>query len=135
MSTVSTQATPSVAQPAVQRATILLAHGSRDPLWRRPVEAVAQRMSELAPTLHVRCAYLESCTPDLPSCAAELAGLGVRSITVAPLFFGLGKHLRDDLPRLLSALQSDHPGIDFDLRKSIGEEVRLIELLAQLAVS
>lgn len=120
---------------AVQRATILLAHGSRDPLWRRPVEAVAQRMSELEPALHVRCAYLESCAPDLPSCALELASLGVTSITVAPLFFGLGKHLRDDLPRLLRALQSDHPGIEFDLRKSIGEEARLIELLAQLAVS
>lgn len=93
------------------------------------------RMRELAPTLHVRCAYLESCTPDLPSCAAELVSLGVSSIAVAPLFFGVGKHLREDLPRLLSALQSEHPGIEFDLRKSIGEETRLIDLLAQLAVA
>lgn len=135
MSSNSSGATKNVPHPAARRAIILLAHGSRDPLWRRPVEAVAKRMGELAPTLHVRCAYLESCAPDLPSCAAELADLGVNSITVAPLFFGLGKHLREDLPRLLSALQSDHPGIAFDLRKSIGEEAGLIDLLAQLAVS
>lgn len=135
MSSDSTHATKNMLRPTTQRAIILLAHGSRDPLWRRPVEAVAKRMGELAPTLHVRCAYLESCAPDLPSCAVELADLGVNSITVAPLFFGLGKHLREDLPRLLSALQSDHPGIAFDLRKSIGEEASLIDLLAQLAVS
>ncbi len=135
MSNILLHASPVAALPAGQRASILLAHGSRDPLWRRPVEAVATRMSELAPALHVRCAYLESCAPDLPSCAAELVALGVKSITVAPLFFGLGKHLREDLPRLLTALRSAHSGVDFDLKKSIGEEAALIELMAQLAVS
>lgn len=135
MTTASTSPSGSLLPHGTQRATILLAHGSRDPLWRRPVEAVATRMRELAPALHVRCAYLESCAPDLPSCAAELAGLGVSSITVAPLFFGLGKHLREDLPRLLSAVQREHPGIEFDLRKSIGEDARLIDLLARLAAA
>ncbi|NBQ89270.1 MAG: cobalamin biosynthesis protein CbiX, partial [Betaproteobacteria bacterium] len=28
---------------------ILFAHGSRDPQWRRPVEAVAQRILQLRP--------------------------------------------------------------------------------------
>jgi len=30
-----------------QRAVVLFAHGSRDPLWRQPIEAVALRMVEV----------------------------------------------------------------------------------------
>ena len=52
---------------------ILFAHGSRDPLWHRPVEAVAARMRALAPHVPVRCAYLELSTPALPDAAAELS--------------------------------------------------------------
>lgn len=117
------------------RGTILLAHGSRDPLWRKPIEAVASHIQEIAPAVHVRCAYLELTAPDLPTSAAELAALGVAAITVVPLFLGVGKHARDDLPTLMAALQANHPGIAFDLRPAIGEEARVIELMARIAIS
>lgn len=117
------------------RGAILLAHGSRDPLWRQPIEAVADRIRQIAPTIHVRCAYLEATVPDLPTSATELANLGVTSITVMPLFLGMGKHARDDLPVLLAALQASHPGIAFCLRPAVGEDAQMIELMARIALS
>jgi len=45
------------------RGIILLAHGSRDPLWRAPIEAVAERIRTSAPGTPVLCAYLELCAP------------------------------------------------------------------------
>ncbi len=118
-----------------ERAVILLAHGSRDPLWRQPIEAVAERVYRSAPALHVRCAYLEKTTPDLPACAAELALLGVKSITVLPLFLGLGRHARDDIPVLMAQVHQNHPEILFFLKPAIGEEAQMIELMAQFALS
>lgn len=117
------------------RGTILLAHGSRDPLWRKPIEAVASRVRAIAPALHVRCAYLELTLPDLATSAAELAALGVTSIAVLPLFLGVGKHARDDLPLQMAALQARHPQITFDLKPAIGEEAQVIELMARIALS
>lgn len=117
------------------RGTILFGHGSRDPLWRKPIEAVASQIQELAPAVHVRCAYLELTLPDLPSSAAELATLGVTSITVVPMFLGVGRHARDDLPLLMAAVQASHPQIAFDLRPAIGEEAQMIELMARIAIS
>ena len=38
------------------RGIILLAHGSRDPLWRVPIEAVAERIRASAPGTPVLCA-------------------------------------------------------------------------------
>jgi len=117
------------------RGTILLAHGSRDPLWRKPIEAVASHIQQIAPAVHVRCAYLELTVPDLPTSAAELATLGVTSITVVPLFLGVGKHAREDLPLLMAELKSIHPQIAFNLRLAIGEEAQVIELMARIALS
>lgn len=117
------------------RGTILFAHGSRDPLWRKPIEAVASHIQQIAPAIHVRCAYLELTVPDLPTSAAELATLGVTSITVVPLFLGVGKHAREDLPLLMAELKSNHPQIAFNLRLAIGEEAQVIELMARIALS
>lgn len=122
-------------QPDPARGTILLAHGSRDPLWRKPIEAVAEQMRALAPAVHVRCAYLELSAPDLPASAEQLVTLGVTAITVVPVFFGVGKHARDDLPLLMSALQAAHPAVTFDLKPAIGEQAQVIELIARIALS
>ena len=122
-------------QTDATRGTILIAHGSRDPLWRQPIEAVAQHIRRIAPAVQVRCAYLELTTPDLLTSAAELAALGVTSITVLPLFLGIGKHAREDLPQLMAALQTRHPQITFHLKPAIGEEPQMIALMAQIALT
>ena len=117
------------------RGTILFAHGSRDPLWRKPIEAVAKQMQDLAPGVQVRCAYLELTEPDLPTSAAELVTLGVTSITVVPMFLGVGRHAREDLPVLMAGLQASHPSVAFVLRPAIGEETQMIALMARIALT
>ena len=118
-----------------ERGTILLAHGSRDPLWRQPMEAVAERIRQLAPAIQVRCAYLEITAPDLAASTADLVQRGVSFITIVPMFLGIGKHARDDLPVLLAALKASHPQVSFVLRPAIGEEAQMIEVMARIALS
>lgn len=113
---------------------ILFAHGSRDPLWHRPVEAVAARMRALAPHVPVRCAYLELSTPSLPAAAAELVAAGASSVRIVPMFLGTGRHAREDLPALAAQLRLDHPATAFDLQPAVGEDARVIELLASMAL-
>jgi len=121
--------------PAPQsRAIILLAHGSRDPLWRAPIEAVAAQIRASAPGTPVLCAYLELCAPTLPAAAAELAAGGARAIRVFPLFFGVGKHAREDLPHLVGQIQADHPGIAVELLPTAGEYPELTALMAGIAL-
>ena len=116
------------------RGLIIFAHGSRDARWREPVEAVAARAAELDSGLLVRCAYLEMVAPDLSGAATQLIALGARTITVFPLFLGVGKHLREDLPGLVDQLRAANPDVAFVLRPAIGEAPEVIDLLARLAV-
>lgn len=118
------------------RGYILFAHGSRDPLWRAPIESVAERMqNHLGQSTQVACAYLELMEPDLPACVAGMAGLGVHDITIVPMFLGQGRHAREDLPKLVAALQVQYPQLRFDLRLAIGEDPRVVDSLARLILS
>jgi len=123
--------TTTASQP---RGIILLAHGSRDPLWRAPIEAVAAQVRADAPGTPVLCAYLELCAPTLPEAAAQLAAAGARAIRVFPLFFGVGKHAREDLPKLVGQIQAGHPGITVELLPTAGEYPELTALMAGIAL-
>ena len=113
---------------------ILLGHGSRDPLWRRPIEAVAQRVALAHPSLAVGCAYLELEQPDLATAVGQLVAAGAQRITVVPMFLGTGKHALGDLPGLLEVLRRAHPGARFEVQRPVGEDPRVLDLLALIAV-
>ena len=117
------------------RGIVLFAHGSRDPLWRAPIEAVAAQIRARQPGTPVQCAYLELCTPSLTEAAADLAAAGVRHLRVFPLFLGVGKHAREDLPELIESLQAAHPGLEIELLPAVGENPLLIALMADIALT
>lgn len=117
-----------------KRGIVLLGHGSRDPLWHKPMEAVAKRMAITAANTLIACAYLELSTPDLPEAVALLLGAGVETVSVVPLFLGVGRHVREDLPRLVNGLRLQHPTVLFALQPAVGENARLIDLLVQIAL-
>lgn len=116
---------------------VLFAHGSRDPLWRAPMEAVRQRIEAQPPPsaaqTTVRCAYLELCAPNLPDAVQELLAAGATCITIVPMFLGTGKHAREDLPVLVQALRSAHPSVAFHVQPAIGEDPRMTALMAEIA--
>jgi sirohydrochlorin cobaltochelatase len=116
------------------RGIVLFAHGSRDPLWHKPMEAVAQRVREQSPTANVVCAYLELSQPDLPTATTTLVTQGVTEITIVPMFLGVGKHAREDLPVIVAALRESHPRVTFKLQRAVGENPLLVALLADIAL-
>lgn len=117
-----------------QRAIVLFAHGSRDPLWHRPIQAVADTIGRRAPATPVACAYLELSAPDLHTACEGLIRQGVSTLTIVPMFLGVGKHAREDLPALMTQLREHWPDVDFQLQPAVGENRRLIELLADIAL-
>lgn len=116
------------------QAIIVFAHGSKDTLWRQPVEAVAARVQALAPGVQVRCAYLEWTSPTLMSAMSELVTLGAKSIRILPMFLGIGKHLREDLPLLIDELITQYPEVQVSVLPSVGENLQVIDLLAQISL-
>jgi sirohydrochlorin cobaltochelatase len=116
------------------RGIVLFGHGSRDPQWREPMEEVARRIRARVGQVEVRCAFLELDQPDLASAVADLAAHGADSIRVVPMFLGAGRHARHDLPLLLEQCRQSNPSIRFELQPSVGENPRVLDLIATLAL-
>ena len=112
---------------------ILFAHGSRDPLWRLPIDAVADRMRAQQATLPVAVAFLELTEPDLPSTVEELMKQGVAHVRIVPMFLGVGRHAREDLPDLVRGLTQAYPQMSFELLPAIGEHPAMTALMADIA--
>ena len=117
------------------RGIVLFAHGSRDPVWRLPIEAVADAIRARDPHALVCCAYLELCAPDLDQAATDLIASGARHLRIFPLFLGVGKHAREDLPVLLAQLRILHPDVPVVLMPTAGEDSRLTALMAEIALT
>lgn len=123
----------STAATAPLQGVVLLGHGSRDPLWRAPLEAVLARIQQTQPQLLCACAYLELTAPSFAEAADQLIAQGVVQLRVTPMFLGTGKHAREDIPRLVAALRARHPGVMIEVQASVGEDARVTALLAQIA--
>jgi len=83
----------------------------------------------------VACAYLELSQPDLPDTVAQLAADGIMHITIVPMFLGVGRHAREDLPALVVQLRAQYPAVQFHLQAAVGEDARLLDMLAKIALS
>ena len=115
---------------------ILFAHGSRDPAWKAPMERVAALIRGLSPDTPVLCAYLELDQPDLHTACKQLLAepAQIKRLRILPMFLGMGRHARHDLPALVCELQATHPGTCFEVLPSVGESEQLLELTARLAL-
>ncbi len=122
------------AQP-LTRGLVFFAHGSRDPAWAAPFEAVAREARRLDPALHVQLAYLELMTPALPAAVDTAAAAGVQRLRIVPLFLGRGRHVGEDLSRRGAAERARHPGLAFELTPAIGEFPAVAAAMAHAAIA
>jgi len=98
---------------------ILLAHGSPDPLWKKPFELLYDQVTELYGTKNISLAFMELTSPSLEDSIKEL-DYSVTKVGVLPLFLAVGRHLRHDVPLQIDSLQTDK--LMIDLLPPIGDD-------------
>jgi sirohydrochlorin cobaltochelatase len=97
------------------------------------MDAVAQRIP-LAASRHAGALRLPRAhRADLPAAVQELAEMGAGSVNVVPMFLGAGRHVREDLPELMERLRTRFPDITLELQQPVGEDARLLDVLAEIA--
>jgi sirohydrochlorin cobaltochelatase len=122
---------PVTAHPASARqALVLFAHGARDARWREPFDRLHDKLVAAMPQCAVRLAFLELMSPALPETIGALADEGVHAITVVPVFFGQGGHLRRDLPALLDACRAQYPAVRLRSVAAVGEADSVLDAIA-----
>lgn len=116
------------------KAIILFGHGARDIRWREPFDRLASLWASQNASTHVELAFLELMHPSLEEAIATLCAKGVNSITVIPVFFGQGGHLRNDFPVLLDACQKKYPHVTLSTTPAVGEDEAVLQAIVDFGV-
>lgn len=113
---------------------ILFAHGARDPRWAQPFQRLQTILSEQQPQRQVALAYLELMSPSLPDAVALMATQGITQIEIAPMFLGVGAHMRDDFPAMMADLNAQYPQVQLLVLSVLGESETLLQRIADWVV-
>jgi sirohydrochlorin cobaltochelatase len=117
-------------------AIVLVAHGSPDSDWRRPIDAVAERLQEHEPGRAVLVAYLGFLEPSVPQAVSQLWAQGHRHVLVLSAFLSPGgRHIKEDVPALVAEQAARYPELVLVLRPgALGAEPEVVDALAEAAV-
>ena len=111
---------------------VLFGHGARDARWAEPFERLAARLrAARGADAPVSLAFLELMTPSLDTAIATKITAGCSRITVVPVFFGQGGHIRRDLPQLIDACRAAHPGVEIRCATAVGEDDGVLDAIAR----
>jgi sirohydrochlorin cobaltochelatase len=115
---------------------VLFGHGARDVRWREPFERLAQKLKAVRAAGDdaagpVTLAFLELMEPDLPTAVGGLVAQGCDVITVVPVFFGQGGHVRKDLPEAIERCRALHAGVEIRCAVAVGEDEAVLDAVAQ----
>jgi sirohydrochlorin cobaltochelatase len=116
-------------------ALVLVAHGSPDPDWRRPLEQLhAMLTAQLGP--RVGLAYL-SHAPSVAEVIGMLADAGhARVVVVAALLSPGGRHVKQDIPEAVAQARELRPELEIVLAEgALGDDPGVIEALAAASLA
>jgi sirohydrochlorin cobaltochelatase len=111
------------------KAIILFGHGARDARWREPFDRLAGLWRDQNPNTPVELAFLEMMQPSLVEVVAALVAKDASEITVVPVFFGQGGHLRNDFPVLLDTCREKFPQITLSATPAVGEDEAVLQAI------
>jgi sirohydrochlorin cobaltochelatase len=114
---------------------ILVAHGSRDPLWRGSIHNLAEAVGALMPNEEVRVAFMQFDGPTLADVVEEAAGLGRTHLRLLPLFMASAGHVDKDIKPLVRELAQTHPALELELLTTVGESGPFPALILEIANS
>lgn len=111
---------------------ILVAHGSRDPLWRGSLHALSDAVSARLQGGEVRVAFMQFDGPTLPEVVEDGIRSGKSSFRLLPLFMASAGHVDKDIKPLVAELARSHPDVELTLMTPVGEDELFPSLIVEI---
>ncbi|HCU26003.1 MAG TPA: cobalamin biosynthesis protein CbiX [Deltaproteobacteria bacterium] len=116
---------------AKTRAVILIAHGSRAEAANQEIRDLADRLAAQSEAL-IFPAFLELSSPSISEAIDQALAAAPREILVLPYFLTQGRHVQEDIPKILAEKAHAYPEIPIKLLDYFGKNPHLTDLLAEL---
>ena len=109
---------------------LLVAHGSRRAQANLEVHQMAEQLHARLGREVLAC-FLELGEPDIPEGIDRALALGPSEILVLPYFLTEGRHMDEDIPKILQEKVRAYPETPIRLLNYVGSNPAMVELLAE----
>lgn len=114
------------------RAILLIDHGSRRARANALLDEVASLVkARLGPGAIVEPAHMEIAEPSIADGFARCIAQGATTIVVHPFMLAPGRHVTEDLPRLIAEAAAAHDGVSFTLAAPLGSHSGVIDAVIE----
>jgi len=113
------------------RVLLVLAHGSRVEKSNQEVIELSKQLAYLVSGYDcVKPCFLELTEPRFSTVLESVVSDDVDEIVVYPHFLAEGRHVRDDVPRIIEEFKDSHPTVQVVLKPYLGMWPGLSEFIA-----
>ena len=114
------------------KSVLFISHGSHSPDTETEVRAYVRQLKSLSDVGIMEYAFLEIAHPTIPEGIDICINKGATEVVVLLNFLNAGKHVDEDIPRIVNEARAKHPEINFHITKPIGQHDQIIHLFLDL---
>lgn len=114
------------------KAVLLISHGSHSPKTKEEVIALIKRLKPLSRVDIFEYAFLEIESPGIPEGIDRCIAQGATEVTVLLNFLNSGRHVNEDIPRIVSESKQKYPKVKFRITPPVGQHPKIDELFVDL---
>lgn len=119
----------------MKSAYLIIAHGSKDAGSNQAFWNFLKEFQRQFPHRWVEGAFLEIVKPSIPEGIERSIEKGAGEVFVIPLMLFPGRHVKDDIPRLIQEAKAKYPAVDFHYAGALSENTSLTEVVEEKAKS
>ena len=114
---------------------LVIAHGSREAKSNQAFWDFLDSFQRVYPHRSVQGAFLELAKPNISEAIEKCIADGATEITIIPLMLFPGRHVKDDIPRIMEEARAKHSAVDFHYAGPLADHPAMLTLLEEKAKS
>jgi len=111
-------------------ALLLMAHGTPFPDANAPIYNIAHQANQQLGYATAQVSFLDCNEPDIATAIDHLVACGVQRIVAMPYFLQFGRHVREDLPRLITDARQRHKHLELIQTHHLDYDLLLADVIA-----
>ncbi len=113
----------------MKRAVVLVGHGSKIAGSSDAINCVIETLKKKEPATLFFTAFLELQKPSIPEGIELCINQGAEEVIVIPYFVQSGRHVVQDIPKIVSDSKEKHPDARICLAKYLGFDERIVSVV------
>ena len=114
------------------KAVLFISHGSRYPSTKQEVESFVEKLKRLSEVPIFEYAFLEIAEPSIAEGIEICIDRGATEIIVLLNFLNSGKHVDEDIPKIVEEARAKHRGVIFHITEPIGQHEEIVHLFLDM---